>query len=202
LIGFSDLTFLHLYLNQKWGWPTIHGDMPCSYLKNDKNNFVQIQKMIKKEKGCISYKKINPENHSCSSCSQISGTSIGGNLEILTKSLGTRWQLNADGKILLIEDVGVKSYQIDRNLMHLRQSGALRGVKAIILGEFLGEDKFCKKALGNFAKEMDVPVFSCQWFGHGSCNKPIPLGCAATMKKDTNNQWVITIHYDFSSSQP
>lgn len=64
------------------------------------------------------------------------GRLLGGCLSLLQTTLGTPWELDTDGSILVLEDRGVRPYQLDRALMHLKQAGKLRGVKGFVLGEF------------------------------------------------------------------
>ena len=55
---------------------------------------------------------------------------------MIETSLGTPWELETVGAILVLEDRGMKPWQVDRALMHLKQAGKFRGVAGIILGEF------------------------------------------------------------------
>jgi len=66
-----------------------------------------------------------------------SGTLYGGCLSILVSLLGTAWEPRTEGKLLFIEDVGTKPYQVDRMLWQLRLAGKLEGVRGIIFGEML-----------------------------------------------------------------
>ena len=66
-----------------------------------------------------------------------SGVLCGGCLSILTASLGTAYELETEGRILFLEDVSAKPYQIDRMLMQLKFAGKLDGVRGIIFGEML-----------------------------------------------------------------
>ena len=65
------------------------------------------------------------------------GTLYGGCLSILVSLLGTPWEPRTEGKLLFLEDTGVKPYQIDRMLWQLRQAGKLEGVRGIVFGEML-----------------------------------------------------------------
>ncbi len=65
------------------------------------------------------------------------GTVYGGCLTLLTASLGTRFAAKTKGKLLFVEDVATKPYQIDRMLRQLMLAGKLDGVKGIIFGEML-----------------------------------------------------------------
>jgi len=51
-------------------------------------------------------------------------------------TLGTPWELDTQGAILILEDRGMKPYQVDRALMHLKQAGKFRGIAGIVLGDF------------------------------------------------------------------
>ncbi len=65
------------------------------------------------------------------------GTLYGGCLSILVSLIGTQWEPATENKLLFIEDVGAKPYQIDRMLWQLRQAGKLNGVRGIVFGEML-----------------------------------------------------------------
>src|SRR5262249_43830518 len=61
----------------------------------------------------------------------------GGCLSILVASLGTPYEIHTEGRILFIEDVATKPYQIDRMLMQLKLAGKFSGVRGIVFGEML-----------------------------------------------------------------
>jgi muramoyltetrapeptide carboxypeptidase len=65
------------------------------------------------------------------------GTLYGGCLSILVSLLGTPWEPHTEDKLLFLEDVGVKPYQVDRMLWQLRKAGKLDGVSGIVFGEML-----------------------------------------------------------------
>jgi muramoyltetrapeptide carboxypeptidase len=65
------------------------------------------------------------------------GILYGGCLSILVAMLGTPYEPQTEGKLLFLEDVNAKPYQIDRMLWQLRQAGKLEGVRGIVFGEML-----------------------------------------------------------------
>jgi len=67
----------------------------------------------------------------------VRGTLYGGCLSILTALLGTAFEPQTEGKLLFLEDVSAKPFQIDRMLWQLKQTEKLDGVKGIIFGEML-----------------------------------------------------------------
>jgi muramoyltetrapeptide carboxypeptidase len=64
------------------------------------------------------------------------GCMLGGCLTLIETTLGTPWELDTANSILLLEDRGMKPWQVDRALMHLKQAGKFKDVRGIILGEF------------------------------------------------------------------
>jgi muramoyltetrapeptide carboxypeptidase len=65
------------------------------------------------------------------------GILYGGCLSILVSLLATPWEPHTEGKLLFVEDVGTKPYQIDRLLWQLRSAGKLDHVQGIVFGEML-----------------------------------------------------------------
>ena len=85
------------------------------------------------------------------------GTLYGGCLSILVALLGTPYEPQTEGKLLFLEDVGAKPYQIDRMLWQLRQAGKLDGVRGIVFGEML--DCVSPGAAPDLLEEVILRVF-------------------------------------------
>lgn len=182
-IGFSDITALHLFLSQKWGWKTIHGAGLAKILdpKQDLQNFKRIASIISKSQKILNVNPLIPLNTAALQTKKISGRITGGNLTMVQTSIGTPWQIKTNGKILFLEEVGEKGYRIDRALTQLKQAGLLKNVRAIIFGQLIApidpKDPTAAEAitiaLERFAKETPIPVFKNDQFGHGNINYPI-----------------------------
>ncbi len=182
-IGFSDITALHLFLSQTWGWKTIHGSGLAKILdaNQDPQNFERIAAIVSKSQKTLTLHPLIPLNTAASKTKKISGRITGGNLSIVQTSIGTPWQIKTHGKILFLEEVGEKGYRIDRILNHLKQTGLLKKVRAIILGQLILPDdpkdasaaETITVAIERFAKETSIPVFKNHQFGHGQINYPI-----------------------------
>ena len=182
-IGFSDVTALHLFLSQRWGWRTIHGAGLAKILDptQDLQNFERIATIVSKSKKTLSLNPLTPLNTAALNTKKISGRITGGNLTIIQTSIGTHWQIQTAGKILFLEEVGEKGYRIDRALNHLKQAGLLKRVRAIVLGQFLSPDvskdssvsETIAVAIERFAKDTEIPVFKNEQFGHGNINYPL-----------------------------
>jgi muramoyltetrapeptide carboxypeptidase len=189
LIGFSDITALHLYLGQKWGWPTIHGRVLTQMDPKAKRrpDLKMYRQLLDGKIKSLTYSGLVPMNDAAKKSRTVSGPVTGGNLRLLECSIGTGWELEARGKILFLEDVGERGYSVHRMLVHLTQAGLLEGVRAIVLGDFTegletdGKDR-TREALQAFADESSIPVLRGMPCGHGEKNHPLPFHTKATLK--------------------
>lgn len=198
-VGYSDITALHLFFSQEWGWKTIHGPVINELVywkksgdaKKRPNDIAQTAKICagKIKKSYI--KGIKPLNEGASRNLSPVGKLTGGNLTMVQSSIGTDWEIKTEGRILFLEDINCEPYQIDRILLHLKQAGIFSKPVAIIFGDFAyqGSDKdFSKKierVLKEFAESTDIPVFKSQRFGHGEINEPIIYNSEGSIKKSS-----------------
>jgi len=137
LIGFSDVTSLQIFLWQKLGWTSIYGPMVAAGLDAGAGagkgyDEASFRNSISKTDGTWS---INLQGDALSSGSA-DGTLLGGCLTLVATTLGTPWELDSRGAILLLEDRGMKPWQVDRALIHLQQAGKFKDVRGIVLGDF------------------------------------------------------------------
>jgi len=137
LIGHSDVTCLQAYLWQKRGWVTFYGPMVAAGFDKGENAVggydAESLRLALTETRQGWTLDLRGESLSPG---EAEGTLLGGCLTLLRSTIGTPWELDTRGAILLVEDIALKPYQMDRALMHLKQAGKLDGVKGIILGEF------------------------------------------------------------------
>jgi muramoyltetrapeptide carboxypeptidase len=102
------------------------------------------------------------------------GTLYGGCLSILVSLIGTPWEPATENKLLFIEDVGAKPYQVDRMLWQLRQAGKLDDVRGIVFGEMLActspgaPDNLLEDAILSALNGIDVPIAFGLRSGHVS----------------------------------
>lgn len=207
-IGSSDVTALHLFLSQKWGWHTIHGAGLSNILnpKQDPQNFERIATIVSKAQKTLTLGPLIPLNERARLTKTISGRITGGNLTMLQTSIGTPWQVQTAGKILFLEETGEKGYKIDRTLNHLKQAGLLKNVCAIVLGQFIAPDtlnptessdieKGIEVALERFAEDTQIPVFKNEQFGHGLANYPIVYNADSKIVVDTPGtfSWIMQL---------
>lgn len=136
-VGYSDLTSLQLFLSKKFRAVTHYGPMVAAGLDKgpgspggyDRDSFVRAVTETKQTWSLnLNGEPLSP--------GVVEGTLLGGCLTMIETSIGTPWELDTAGAILVLEDRGMKPWQVDRALMHLKQAGKFRGVAGIILGEF------------------------------------------------------------------
>ena len=115
------------------------------------------------------------------------GWLLPGNLTMLQTLLGTPWDIDYDGAILVIEEVGEAPYRVHRALTQLYLAGKLRKLGGVVFGRFskceAEHGPKIEEVLADCAEQYfgHVPVFMNLSFGHNGTNIPIPIGCRAKM---------------------
>ena len=190
LIGYSDVTALQIFLWQTLGWVTFYGPMVASGFDAgagnpggyDRPSFVQA---LRETESGWSVELLG----STLERGEAEGVLLGGCMTLVESTLATPWELSTEGAILLLEDRGMKPYQVDRLLTHLKQAGKLSGLRGVVLGEFpeceppeKGSPSVvdvCRRILGR----LGVPVVWGAPIGHTA--RPmltLPLGVRARLR--------------------
>ena len=208
LIGFSDITALHIAIGQNSGLATVHGPMLVSFTRP---NF---DSEYTRENFFNGLQKINalgeipmPEGRKLETviAGEAEGIITGGNLTVLTSLVGTPYELNGKGTLLLIEEVGETPYRIDRMLNQLWQNGLLSRVNGILLGDFVKcdyddddpyriDDFTLEQVLMHYSRLAHKPVIKGVPAGHGKYNLFLPLGVHAVMKANEDGTASLVIN--------
>jgi muramoyltetrapeptide carboxypeptidase len=181
LLGFSDITALHLFLQHQWHWHTMHAPV-INQLINNYSLLTELKPLLFGQQSEVKYNQITPLNRAAQADITIQTEITGGNLSLIQTSLATAWQIKPENKIIFLEEVGERGYRIDRMLNHLLQAGIFAHAKAIIFGEITPEfekdtKELCTLAIETFAKTLSIPAVSLPIIGHNpKCNSPLPLG--------------------------
>lgn len=111
------------------------------------------------------------------------GLLIGGNLAVLCGTLGTPFEIETEGRLLFLEDIGERLYRIDRYLTQLRLAGKLNKVVGVLLGDFSydASDQHEDAAdiarfLQEFFSPLGIPVLAGFPAGHEAINLTFPIG--------------------------
>lgn len=188
LVGFSDITALHLLVNQQWQWPSLHAPM-AKQTASGLSDPQDVAAMIGLWQGGLATYQLPglvPKNAAAKGMLLCQGKTVGTCLSLLQASLATTWQVDTKHKIVMLEDVNEPAYRLDRLLVHLNNAGLWQSPSAIVLGDFachqsLAEAQKIERVLREFSHSQAAPVYSLNHFGHGPRNQPIPLGVKASI---------------------
>ncbi len=187
IIGFSDLTVLHLFLARKLDLISFHGPMLLSGFRNYRHNALKTftNFFLQQNQGDL----LLPQGTSTVFLrrGEAEGRLVGGNLTMLAHSLGTPFEVDTVGRILFLEDINEPLYKIDRSLTQLALAGKLSSVAAVILGIFLDRDMpIARKKVGASVLEKlpsGVPVVADFPISHGPENCYLPHNARACLRK-------------------
>ena len=188
VVGFSDITMLHLAL-RKLRIESIHGPMPAGFDFDGKEDpsAESLRQALFGETVCIEV-----EPHPLNQPGTASGHLSGGNLTVIRSADGTPEELTAEEPtVLLIEEVGEFVYRIDRLMQSLTRSGRLGSLKAILVGHFsdmVGMKKFgvadAYAIISSYTRPLGIPVVFGFPAGHAEPNLAVYLGRRVTVSVD------------------
>jgi muramoyltetrapeptide carboxypeptidase len=116
-----------------------------------------------------------------------SGVLIGGNLSLLSSSVGAPGALIPPYEsLVLLEDITEKPYQVDRMLTQLLRSGWFTGATGIALGSWrdCGPLDAVRDVIEDLLVGLGIPILWEMGFGHCPDQLTMPLGAQATLDAD------------------
>lgn len=200
LIGISDISSLHTFVNQEWGWSSLHAPLLDRLGRNlvSGKHEKEIHDILFGKTRKIEFKKLKPLNEAARQVKTLKSKIVGGNLTVLQSTLGTPWQVDADRRLLFVEDIGERGYRIDRMFEQFRQAGILKKCHGIVLGDFIGgnepngaEDK-TQLVFKRWAADLEIPLFKGLEAGHAPVQRPVPFNTPCELVV-ANNRTVLTI---------
>jgi muramoyltetrapeptide carboxypeptidase len=192
ILGFSDLTSLQIYLWQRCRWVTFYGPMLAAGLDagsnvskgyDPKSLLAALQKTDGGWQLDLHGEVLSP--------GEARGFLLGGCLTLVETTIGTPWDLDTGNAILVLEDRGMKPWQFDRALMHLKQAGKFKGVRGILLGDFpecespVAGGPSVRDVCQRILAPLGVPIIFGAPVGHTT--RPmltLPLGVMARMSAE------------------
>ena len=169
--AYSDMTALQLLLLDKLGLPAFHGPMVAAdFYLEDGVHLDSFQSALAGRP----YSVASSEGLRTLRPGTAHGTLYGGCLSILVALIGTPWEPATENKLLFIEDIGAKPYQVDRMLWQLRHGGKLEGVSGIVFGEMLdctspgAPADLLENAILSALDGLDIPIAIGLRSGHVS----------------------------------
>ncbi len=185
IVGYSDITVLHLFVNCNLGISTLHAEMPLNYHKNETGSAT----MVTLNKSLFE----NPHDYEWktdpSRAGEIEGILTGGNLSLISNLMGTEIKEYLKGKILFIEERGEYFYSLDRMITGLFLADVLKDLKGLIIGSLTNikqsEVKYASGASDIIMKNVssyDFPVAFGFPAGHVRDNRALVLGAGIRFK--------------------
>lgn len=192
--GYSDITAIHIALNQLCRLVTFHGPMASTDMIPEFDSFSEKSflsaVMSDKPLGAVS----NPPNEEIKSlvggCA--SGVITGGNLSLVAATMGTKYEIDTRDKILFLEDIDEEPYRVDRMLSQLRLAGKFHECSGIILGDWnnctpknYNPSLSLEQVLDDIIVPAGKPTIYNFRAGHCSPMITIPFGVKAVLNANT-----------------
>ena len=180
-VGFSDITALHIAFNKYADLVTFHGVMAGTSYKWDEFTYNSLINALNNNIN----KFENPNNEPIYTVvkGECTGELIGGNLALITSSIGSKFEIDVKGKILFIEDVGESIYRLDRMLTQLSLAGKFDDCVGIVFGDFCdcnkeNDDDFeILELIEDRVSKYNKPCIYNLKSGHCTPMITLPFGC-------------------------
>jgi len=180
-VGYSDHTTLNAWFWSECKLPTVHGPMVAADWSH--NDGVDERTWRATVEGDEAWSVGEADGLRLLREGSAEGRLLGGCISILEAGLGTPWALKIDEPcVLFLEDIGVKPYQWDRMLQHLKFAGMRKHVRGIVLGDMsacveVGEMELLEAACLHALREFEGPIAIGLRSGHvQGGNRSVPLG--------------------------
>jgi muramoyltetrapeptide carboxypeptidase len=197
LVGYSDITSLHVALRQKAGLATIYGYGLAGVNAAETTDFSRERLLAVLGGGGVGELPADPDDPYVRAINggRVTAPLVGGCLWLLMLTMGTPWELELDGCILFFEDVDEPPWYVDGYLTQLGHAGKLAGVAGVVVGDMEKCDwhegrpewprtKSLEDVLEAKLEPLGVPVLHGVPVGHAKHMAALPLGVAATLDAD------------------
>jgi muramoyltetrapeptide carboxypeptidase len=120
----------------------------------------------------------------------VTGPIIGGNLTSLVDTLGTSYEIDTKGKILLLEETHEPTNTIYRYINHLKLAGKFDDCIGIIMGECTqcepAYTETYEDLINDFIVPLGKPLMTNLATAHGKYKAAIPIGATVNLNTTTN----------------
>jgi muramoyltetrapeptide carboxypeptidase len=199
-IGYSDITAMHLAIHKMTGLVTLHGPVTTSEFTPFTQTWYRKALFEPQPLGVLTNPpETNPlrPQHTIRTIhpGKARGRIIGGNLSLVVATMGTPYEMDTRGRIVLLEDVDEQPYSIDRMLTQLHLAGKFDGAAGLVIGECVDcrprdykpafESTFSLgEVLDRVLGKLAIPVFHGLTFGHTDDQLTLPEGMMAELDAD------------------
>jgi muramoyltetrapeptide carboxypeptidase len=194
LVGYSDITALLNAIHQETGLVTFHGPNASSNIRPYTLDHLRRALFATEPLGTLR----NPDKEDNElvnrtyrivtlSPGRARGRLAGGNLTLVAATMGTPWEVDTDGAILLLEDIDEELYRVDRMLTQLALGGKLARLAGVIFGYCTrcgpgeGPSFSLEELLHHHLGRLGVPAMAGLAFGHLEKMLTLPIGLDAVL---------------------
>lgn len=201
LIGFSDVTALHLAFAARAGFPTIHGGNATSSWR--KASWESLWRLaFAGDTPTLGGAAIEEETGRPARTvrgGKAQGRLLGGNFTILSTLMGTPWLPDMKGAVLFVEDVNESEYRVDRMFQQLKLAGVLGGLAGVIFGQCTSCATTAPDYAGftidqlvdHYFAPLGIPAVSGFDSGHISNQLSLPSGARVELDADARTVRVL-----------
>ena len=198
VIGFSDITALHMALHTRAGVVSFHG--PVAWRAFTPYTLGELRRVLCAAETPVRIGgpppfeqgegRLDRENRVTTIVGGTArGRLVGGNLCLMAHLIGTPYAPDLRGAILFLEDVDEPYYRIDRFLTQLWLSGSLAGVAGVVFGKFTDcnpsssfvQNRVLEDILAERCLALGVPSIAGVMIGHIDDQTTLPIGCLAEL---------------------
>ena len=193
-VGFSDITALHIAFLEKCGLVTFHGPMATRWQSEFADGFTQpafYGTVMNAQPLGELVNSLNYHARQTVNPGSAQGMLVGGNLSLIAGTIGTPYEINTKDRILFIEEIGERTYCVDRMLTQLRLAGKFDDCAGIVFGDFndcpVEYPQFgltLEEVIRDVAAPCGKPIFTGLQAGHVSPKLTLPLGVQCRMDAD------------------
>jgi muramoyltetrapeptide carboxypeptidase len=206
LLGYSDITALHLAIHRHAGLVTFHGPVAASTLSDYAMEQLLAVLADPQPRTVIpmssanAYRGLSEPLYAVRTVhgGTATGVLMGGNLSMVSALAGTPYAADIAGALLFLEEVNEAPYRIDRWMTQLDLAGGLHNAAAVIIGICAncgpeGDDPSLTldQTLALHLDPLAIPAVTGYSIGHIRHQCTLPVGVMATL--DTRRQ-TITLH--------
>jgi muramoyltetrapeptide carboxypeptidase len=197
LLGFSDITALHVAIRQRTGLATFYSPGVAGVGDKDTSAFTHTRLLEVLREGGAGEVPRDPDDPYVRAIAggRVSAPLAGGCLWLLLQTMGTPWEIDLDGAIFFFEDFDAPPWYVDGMLTQLGHAGKLDRVAGVVVGEMEKCDwredrperprtKSIEDVLEERLEPLGVPVLYKLPLGHGKHLATLPLGVSATLDAD------------------
>ncbi len=197
LVGYSDITALHVAIRQRAGLATIYGYGLVGMGAKDGTDFSRnrlLEVLCGEGAGDVPRDPDDPYVRAIHG-GMVTAPLVGGCLWLLLQTMGTPWEIELEGSIFFFEDYDAPPWYVDGMLTQLGQAGKLAGVRGVVVGDMEKCDwretrpewprtRSIEDVLEQHLEPLGVPVLYKLPLGHGKHLAALPLGVTATLDAD------------------